>query len=544
MKIIKRLSAIAVAIAMLAVMGGVPASAAAPQTTGSLTLNDNSGGKYQYSAYRVATFDVDTLKDQSGADKTVFTGIKMDTANDTIYRPVIVGALGLSGNPLDSVIFDAVSKLNADATEALAIKLRDASGATATAQSQNGKFDSLPIGYYLIIETGKSVVDGTTISKPILVSVPDPSKSPADYNVKIDVKNSKAGIEKKIVEHDSSGTILVETSTAAIGDIVKYQSLADIPAYPKDKEALTYYVTDTFCSALDFNPKSMVAEIINNHDPAKIQTEKTLDAGDSTFDQNYIDSKTKEKGFRLTLTNSDEIRSWGNAGYKLRITYNATLNSDAKTGKTGNPNSVNLTYSIKPNDASAIYTTPNDTVITYTYRLVVTKKDHCTPLSGATFELQDSKGIKIGSDPDPVTGTDGTVTFTKLEQGDYQLVETAAPSGYNKLDGPIKFTVGATNDGDGSTIPNEKYTFSAKDNADARNRISATWNSKVTSGNCTMTDGNVQLNVSVQDTPGFILPGTGGIGTTIFTVSGIVILLVGGLLAFLYYRKKKDSRQQ
>lgn len=538
MKMLKRLGAIAIAAVMLAAVGGIPAAAASTQpATGSITINDKSGGNYQYSAYRITGFDVTN----DAAGKTVFTNFKMDQANGAVYRSVLISTLGLTGSPSDNDIFKAVSGLDADGTEALAIKLRDASSkATMTSQFQSGKFSNLPIGYYLLLETGITKEDGSTFSKPMLVSVPDKSGS---YDVTINVKNSKAGIEKKIREHDSSGNpILVDSSTAAIGDTVNYQSLADIPAYPKDKENITYFVTDTFCDALDFNPNSVGAQIVDNSDPKNVKLIKSLSTTDYTLDSKYADSVNKEKGFKLTLNSSDNIRVWGNAGYKLLVTYSAKLNSSANTGKTGNPNTTYLTYSIKPGKDDTSYQTPNDTVITYTYKLVVTKKDGDKLLNGAVFELQDFKGNKIGSDV--TTGTDGTATFTQLQQGSYKLVETAAPAGYNLCD-PITFTVGATNDGDGSLIPNDKFTFSVKDNEDAIAKIFATWSSKLTSqSSATLTDGKAELDAVVQDTPGFVLPGTGGIGTTIFTVSGIAILLIGGLLALLYYKKSKESRQQ
>ena len=537
MKMMKRLGAIATVIAMIAAFGAAPAYADTSPSTGSLTMQGNTKAEYSYAAYQIATFDVGTLN-----SKPVFVNMKLNAA----YKPAITGQLKLDGKSADSDVFKKISGLNAEQTESLAIALRDAAGSSkGDYEAKSGKFDSLPFGYYLVLETAKNAGDGTIISKPILVCIPDPNKSTDIYNVTVNVKNSQAGIEKKIVEHDSKGgQILVDTSTAAIGETVKYQSLSDIPAYPKDTENITYYTTDTFSDGLTFLPDSILnasgtVTIIDNHDPKKVTTVATLQKGvDYKLETSSIGNAT----FRLTLLSSDDIRTWGNAGYKLLVTYAATLNEKAKTGSTGNPNSVNLTYSIKPGKGDSSYTTPDDTVITYTYKLVVTKEDGSTPLPGATFELRDANGNKVGKEQ--TTNDKGIATFSILEQGSYSLVETAAPAGYNKLSDPIQFTLGAANDKNHTLIiPNTQFLVTESGNDKAID-FPAFWFLTAATSNCTFTQDDAELNAAVADTPGFILPGTGGIGTTIFTVSGIAILLAGGCMAFLYYRKKKNSENQ
>lgn len=546
MKMLKRLGAIAIAAVMLAAVGGIPAAADTPPTTpttGSITINDKSAEHNVYSAYSIAGFDVIT---QNGA--TTFTNFKMDPINGKAYSSAISSALGFTPSSPDD-IFSELGKLTdeADKVKATAIALRDAvtsNKITTTHKSVDGKIGSLPAGYYLVLEN-KTVDDGTTLSSPMLISVPNKDGS---YNVVINAKNSKAGIVKKIREHDSKGNpILVDSSTAAIGDTVNYQSIAEIPTYPQDNKNITYYVTDTFCKALDFEPSSIDSNAVTIIDSTQNIKQTLVKDTDYKLETSGIDNAT----FRITLLNSDSIRKWGNAGYRLKITYSATLNSSANTGKAGNPNSTNLTYSTKPGNEDNNYTTPNDLVITYTYKLVVTKTDNGTNrLPNATFELSrfdgtTNKWIPIDTQvtADKTDATRGTATFTKLQQGTYQLVETAAPAGYAPC-APITFTVGATNDGN-YTIPNEKFALSAKDNTEAIAKILATWSSKLTSqSSVTLKDNEKELDAAVQDSPTFVLPGTGGIGNTIFTVSGIAILLVGSLLAFLYYKKKKDSRQQ
>ncbi|EGS4843853.1 hypothetical protein I5A29_002979, partial [Listeria monocytogenes] len=59
--------------------------------------------------------------------------------------------------------------------------------------------------------------------------------------------------------------------------------------------------------------------------------------------------------------------------------------------------------------------------------------------AGAEFELQTSTGTKVGGTL--VTDADGKVTVNDLAPGDYQFVETKAPTGYQLDAAPKAFTI-------------------------------------------------------------------------------------------------------
>lgn len=111
--------------------------------------------------------------------------------------------------------------------------------------------------------------------------------------------------------------------------------------------------------------------------------------------------------------------------------------------------------------------------------------DESKVLAGATFELRDSAGtvIKIMT-----TGTDGKALFSALPLGTYSLVETKAPAGYQLKSTPVKVEV-----------------------------TSAT---------------KVVVKIANQSTAS-VLPNTGGIGTWLFTLFGLVMISVS-----LFIRKK------
>ncbi|MDT2521724.1 MSCRAMM family protein [Enterococcus raffinosus] len=60
-------------------------------------------------------------------------------------------------------------------------------------------------------------------------------------------------------------------------------------------------------------------------------------------------------------------------------------------------------------------------------------------LKGAVFELQDQAGETLQTEL--ITGSDGKIKLEGLAPGEYQLVETQSPTGYEKDSTPIKFTI-------------------------------------------------------------------------------------------------------
>ena len=213
---------------------------------------------------------------------------------------------------------------------------------------------------------------------------------------------------------------------------------------------------------------------------------------------------------------------------KIVVEYTATLNDNAILGSLGNPNSVVLSYSNNPNytgsgESSSKGETPKDTVIVFTYKVVVNKVDsNNNPLTGAEFTL--SKKMSDGSSKNytAVTNLEGTqFSFKGLDDGDYILTETKTPNGYNSI-APITFTVSATH---------------SVDSADP----------ELTSLNGSTTDGTVTLSSSgdfstlstnIVNKKGSLLPSTGSIGTRIFSIIGGIFTIVAVILLVTKRRVK------
>ena len=114
-----------------------------------------------------------------------------------------------------------------------------------------------------------------------------------------------------------------------------------------------------------------------------------------------------------------------------------------------------------------------------------------------------------------------------LDDGTYFLKETLAPSGYNTLSEPIKLVISAdtTNGQNGFGNTTELTTID------------------VTVDNGTRTSGNVAngtVSIDVKNNRGTTLPGTGGIGTTIFYVIGGGLMVAAAIL--LITKKRMENR--
>ncbi len=150
-------------------------------------------------------------------------------------------------------------------------------------------------------------------------------------------------------------------------------------------------------------------------------------------------------------------------------------------------------------------------------------EDRETKLKGAGFNVRkvgtqkDLTFTKVSDgvykyDPKSVTtevftGEDGTVTLKGLDLGGYEFKETTAPEGYS-INAETRVAVITLKEGI------EKATTEADVN-----------------------DGTTEMT----DTKLAELPGTGGIGTTIFTIGGCVIMIAAAGLYFASRRKHGEN---
>ena len=118
-----------------------------------------------------------------------------------------------------------------------------------------------------------------------------------------------------------------------------------------------------------------------------------------------------------------------------------------------------------------------------------------------------------------------TFEFTGLDDGDYKLIESTTPSGYNTIDS-IEFTISATHD---ETSDDPKLT-ALSGNAPSGE---ATFTPKESDGS---------LTTNVVNEKGSTLPSTGGRGTTMIYIIGAALVITAGVV--LVMRKKMSSDKE
>ena len=471
---------------------------------------------------------------------------------NTVVGGVSLVKTGKGGAKLEGVTF-VLQKQNDDATWTNIIKKSTAAGDNTGADltlvtNTEGQInvDGLSSGTYRFIETdrgdnGGYIMDGATAYQftvgadgKVTYHSDSADSDSAAADTTIDVKNEKPDITKE-VQKDTGWDHIADYS---VGDLVPYHIKVSVPA--NITKLKTFTLTDT--------PKNL---------DDKIES-VVIKYGETEIPKNDVYTVKKagndNHGFEITF---DPTKMSAYAGKEIIVTYNAELLDTAVTTTAGNTNAASLEYSNKILPDSTDPDNPNtpttpvtpgtdkitDTTYVYTFGIQIVKKaesESGTPLENVEFDLykavdEGTKGAatadevkKAGLDSKKtwmkintaslVTKKDGTVSQSGLKNGEYYLVETKTNETYNLLKEPVKVTLKidyaittgttTTTDSDGNvTIVKEPVTKTTFNNDESK------------------TDG-IQIQ-TVINKKGFTLPLTGGMGTVLFSVIGLALVLAG-----------------
>lgn len=337
-------------------------------------------------------------------------------------------------------------------------------------------------------------------------------------------KGNVPSFEKKVKDINDT----TDTDASAWQDSADYDIGDKVPFKLEGTVASNYADYKTYYFA--FHDKAE-AGLTFNKDSVKVY----VDSKEITSGYNVETSPADKDTFDVVFDNLKNIAAV-HAGSKITVEYTATLNDKAVLGNQGNVNTAHLEFSNNPNKVHSgsgkpeTGNTPDDSVIVFTYQVVVNKtKANGDALSGAEFTLEkiykngDKKLVAV------VKNAEGTTfTFKGLDDGDYILTETKTPATYNTIE-PITFTVAA----------DHKITW----NGEARDAILTSLSGNVTSGTADFmpdkTEGSLTTDVINQS--GATLPGTGGIGTTIFYVIGGLLMAAAAVLLITKKRMNSDK---
>ena len=503
-KAMKKLMAALLAVAMVCAMAipafadGSSSTASAAVTKYKITAPVNG---HTYEIYQIFTGDYST--DAAGAAK--LSNIKWgDNGTGTV------------GEAVDKTVLTALSNVassTSDSDKLAVIESYVNLSTTPVGTVTNGNYVEVVGGYYLIKDKDGTVPSAGTYTTYI-VSVAG--------NVTINPKsNDVPQFTKKLKDtNDSTGvtTGWQDSADYDIGDYIPFRLQGTVPTDYASYSTYYYAFHDVEETGLTFDSSSVVVYAGNE------ETGTEIDASNYTVVTNPTDGCT----FEIVFTDLKTVPGV-TAGSKITVTYKSQLNKHAVLGEQGNVNKARLEYS-NNSHGTGTGKTPWDSVIVFTYKVVVNKVDQDNhSLEGAEFTL--TKKIAGGTEVVKTMTIDTTnkalFTLPGLDDGEYTLTETKTPANYNTIS-PITFTVTAAHDDTWETAPRENVLTSLSGNK-VIGEITFTVNKA---------DGSLTTNV--VNKIGTTLPGTGGIGTTIFYVIG------GGLMAaaaiLLITKKRMENR--
>lgn len=497
MEKIKKL--VSLILALVLVMG-LTVPALAEEGNHSLTIKNTGKTPHTFELYQIfkGDYDLNTKKLSNidwGNGVNITGGFTYDSSNKT-FSEDLSGTAAKTAEILTAENVEEFAKV-------ISKNLQPSSTSQKVEAGQSHTFN-LSAGYYLVKDKDSTQTGENSAYTQYLLKVVES----VNATTKLDVPT----VTKHVKDiNDSTDTNLSEWQKSADHDFkdnVQFQLKGTLPENYEKYTTYKYVFHDKGSKGLTFDEKSVVVYV----DDVKI---------DNSSNDKYVVKKDVDN---FTVTFEDLKKSVPAAKNKsvIRVEYQAELNENAVIGKAGNPNEVYLEYSNNPN-GEGTGQTPKDKVIVFTYKTIVNKVNEMQQaLQGAGFtlykKLQNGTWNKIG---DEKKGGEMTkFEFEGLDDGDYKLVETTVPSGYNKM-ADLLFTITATHD--------EKV---------GTKEALKTLNGNVENGSITFTP-NVEegsLSADVENKPGSTLPETGGLGTKLLYILGTIFTIVA--VGYLFAEKK------
>lgn len=480
---------------------------AAETQRGSLTVKVNASN----------TLNGQTIKLYKLFDLSVGGDNYAYVVND-IYKTAIATALGIQDTSTSEELYNKLAAYKNNPAEiqkfaddfttaALTAGTKETATSGKLGEVTEHKFTDLDYGYYLVYQTGTKEIQSS------LVSVDKENKE-------VNLKGEAPSIEKT-----------ANAETVEIGQVVTYTIKGTIPD-TTGYESYVYKIKDTLTNGLDFvkDADGTAVDDVNNY-PVSVK----IGEADAAVQSAVL---SEDNNRTMTLDLSAWIKgNQTSKGRQFTVTYYAKVNSNAVVTE---KNSASLEYGNDPQNTTT--TTPSEAE-TPTYPLNINKiiKDSKEMLKGATFRLYKNEADAKAANDNAIKVTKGTpegsytvaedqnveknmdmvtagsavdegynLRLNGLAAGTYWLVETAAPAGYNKLTAPIKVTITKSVDTD---VNNWGLS---KDDVSETDKI-----------------------IDVENSTGTLLPETGGMGTVLFTVVAVVMIL-GVAISFIRSRKIEE----
>lgn len=408
-------------------------------------------------------------------------------------------------------------------------------------------------GYYLFVSdslttpakpnTGTSPIFALVGGDPVTVtektSIPTVEKKILDDTAGLDAANAEEGNWK-------------DSGDAWIGQEIDYRLTGRVADNIASYNTYYYEFQDTLSKGLkvvknsDGSPNGLHVYIVDNGSKKEV-----IPDADKGYTATVTPGETELlnvsfKNLKTVQTAKGEPIEVG-AASKVVVTYKAQLTSDVEYKADGTTNEVKLVYSNNPmTDDKG--TSESDKVTDYVFGLDVTKtdadpnnakaelvarfkvkmtKEGNTDIPGGGKWLTQKGGLASSENDAGVftTETNNEVFIPGLVEGEYQIIESEAPAGYNTID-PITITVKPKYDTTGKLT--DLVVDSGSDMAIVEHKAKLT---------------STKIPLTIKNKKGSNLPLTGLNGVTFTWIAGGAVLCIG-VAHLIRSRKQAEESEQ
>lgn len=418
-------------------------------------------------------------------------------------------------------------------------------------------------GYYLLLVSTTEQNNRTYMPVTVFVQV-------KNGNVRVYAAGSEiTGNPTAVFKHEEGPAINVrvnddsrdidewkETAGGRVGEPMDFYMEVSTPAYESEHVAISSLIAKCQLAGLNYVEGSMKATALPNADSDAVKGA-------------FIGTPACTDGNLTVELNYSNIRSATGRGL-IYLHFKATVAPDAVAASEASA-TARLEY-VFSMEANKTKTTADSTAAVYNYDFTLFKKSNelnnpndagsgHRPLAGAGFTLYSDAGMTAANAVSMIRVTDGaeayyrpalageegavaqmdanmgndnnTLSIRGLDVGSYYVKETKTPSGYYAPKGGFKLELTAERDANGRLVKTlAKGGFSALKEADR---------ALVQRDGVNQTLKRFEADLLNSSTP--VLPTTGGVGTVMFTVIGL-LCMGAALWFFLFARRRREDEQE
>ena len=439
----------------------------------------------------------------------------------------------------------------------------------ATADANNEVKMTLEPGYYLLLVSTTAANNRTYMPVTVFVQVKNGNvrvyaagSELADDLTAVFKYEDGPAVNVRVSDDSKATTQWKETAGGRVGETMDFYMEVSIPGYESEHVAISSLIAKCQLAGLSYVAGSMKAT--------------TLPNADSDAVEGAIKGTTAGTDGNLTVElDYSKIRNAATGRVLIYLHFQATVAPDAVAeSKASATAKLEYVFSMEANKTK---TTADSTAAVYNYDFTLFKKSNelnnpndagsgHRPLAGAGFILyadeamntpvsmvkvdattttdayyrpataaEITAGTGIVTEMDANMGNDNnTLSIRGLDVGSYYVKETKTPSGYYAPKGSFKLELTAERDSSESLVKtlSKGGVFGALKDADRalvqRDEVNKGLN-------------RFEADLLNSSTP--VLPTTGGVGTVMFTVIGL-LCMGAALWFFLFARRRREDEQE